>query len=95
MARGVFEPAFGASSVETAAEFHPDMYPHGVNADFMAESDSAAATVVSCFQGKFEGEHRDIAKAKDNVIQLLLSQGLAPGGRVLDVGAGTGTNLSL
>ena len=93
LARGVFEPAFGATSVETAAEFHPGMYPKGVNADFMAETDSTAADVVCCFQGKFEGEHRDIAKAKGNVIQLLLSQGLALGAHVLDVGSGTGNEL--
>jgi hypothetical protein len=51
LAHGVFEPAFRPASVETIAQFNENMYPKGVNADFMAEDASKATDIVCCFKG--------------------------------------------
>lgn len=90
LARGVFEPAFDGRAKEKPAQFNKNMYPKGVNADFFATECNKAPDVLCKFQEKFEGDARDISLARGNVVKMLRGQGLEPGSRVLDVGAGTG-----
>ena len=90
LARGIFEPAFGPDSAENIAQFNENMYPKGVNADFMISDNKTSSDVLCCCTGRFEGEDRDISTARSEVVAMLQAHGLSSGKRVLDVGAGTG-----
>ena len=92
LAKGVFEPAFRDTDTEKAAKFNSNMYPNGVNADFMNTENKEAREIVTFFQDKFEGEARDIAHSCREIVQLMCSHGLKEGSKALDVGAGTGSS---
>lgn len=80
---------------EVRQEFDKEMYPNGVNHQFLASPVEELAETFGNGKGRFEDpEKRDIAKNKLQVIQLLKEKcGLKPGCAVVDVGAGEQQNM--
>jgi len=78
---------------EEAAAFDREYYVKGLNGDFLEDDDPASLLAkYAGDEGRFENpEARDIARAKDEIVQALVDHaGLRGTSVVADLGAGTG-----
>jgi hypothetical protein len=89
-------PIVKASFNEEPAKFSKNHYPDGVNSKFMTgDKHTCYATFVGP-KGIFEDtEQREIAQCADSITSVLLNYGLREGAHVVDVGAGTGTQICM
>lgn len=80
---------------EAPVAFDATHFAEGLNGDFSATSARSADDVEKKFVGLFEdAETRDIAAARDAIVDVLGAHGLVTGAAVADVGAGTGVLLA-
>ena len=80
-----------ASGQEVPSVFDKKMFAKGINGDFYNKFNLQPEELLTKFKGRFEGESRDIARASNKIVDLLIEQcGLSAGKMVVDCGAGTG-----